>query len=407
MPAPSQPAAALPRKQWFWVAAVMFTIGWCGNEFTPLLVMYRLHEGMTLNTVNALLAGYVFGIVPALLVGGPLSDRYGRRPLMYPAPWIAALGSGILALSSGDFGWMLIGRLLCGIAIGLAMAVGSSWVKELSVPPYDLRADNGAGARRASIALTLGFGTGAGVAAAIAQWGPSPHSLPFLINVLLIVPFAFLLWKAPETNRWQKSDRSLWSDLKVPKVAHRRFLSVVVPMAPWVFGCAMGAYAILPNIMMPLVPGYEIAFSGLMCVIGVSFGFGIQALGRKIDTPLSARATITAMVIAACGMLLSAWSVAQMNLVLAIFAAAVLGAGYGLTLVSGLQEIQRIATGRDLAGLTAVYYSLTYLGFFVPFILSALNVWFSYMAMLIAGFVIAVLCLVPITLNSKRHLPGS
>ena len=52
--------------------------------------------------------------------------------------------------------------------------------------------------------------------------------------------------------------------------------------------------------------------------------------------------------------------------------AAVLGAGYGLCLVSGLTEVQRMARPDDLAGITAVYYSVTYVGFVFPVVLAAL-----------------------------------
>jgi hypothetical protein len=48
----------------------------------------------------------------------------------------------------------------------------------------------------------------------------------------------------------------------------------------------------------------------------------------------------------------------------------VLGGAYGLCLVAGLVEIQRIADQRALAGLTAVYYALTYLGFAAPYLIA-------------------------------------
>ena len=50
--------------------------------------------------------------------------------------------------------------------------------------------------------------------------------------------------------------------------------------------------------------------------------------------------------------------------------AIVLGMGYGLCLVAGLVEVQRLAHPEALAGLTAIYYVLTYIGFAVPFVLA-------------------------------------
>lgn len=88
----ASPTVSVARRsqQWLAVAAATFTIAWGGNEFTPLLVMYRAGDGFSPVTVDLLLFAYVLGIVPALLIGGPLSDRFGRRPLMFPAPVLAA-----------------------------------------------------------------------------------------------------------------------------------------------------------------------------------------------------------------------------------------------------------------------------------------------------------------------------
>lgn len=58
------PRAAAP---WLSVGAALFAVAWGGNEFTPLLVMYRQIDHMSALTVNVLLGAYVLGIVPALL----------------------------------------------------------------------------------------------------------------------------------------------------------------------------------------------------------------------------------------------------------------------------------------------------------------------------------------------------
>lgn len=130
---------------WLAVCGMLFAVAWGGNEFTPLLVMYRLDSGMSVQIVNILLGAYVLGIVPALLVGGPLSDRYGRRPLMVPAPVLCVIGSGLLAVGSDSVALLFAGRVFSGLALGLVMAVGASWVKELSQPPFDTGASAGPG----------------------------------------------------------------------------------------------------------------------------------------------------------------------------------------------------------------------------------------------------------------------
>lgn len=405
--APGASAAVGPRA-WLAVAAVMFAVAWGGNEFTPLLVMYREVGHFSAVTVDALLAAYVLGIVPALLLGGPLSDRYGRRPLLLPAAPIALAGSLVLAAGESSAALLATGRVLCGVALGLVMAVGTTWVK---VSDAAARAsgvpDGGSGARRAGLALTLGFLVGAGVAAVLAQWAPWPTHTAYLLHAALAVATGVWLLGVPETRVVPDGGARgrLRDDLRVPAVAHRRFLRVVVPVAPWVFGCAGSAYAVLPGLVSASAGNAPIAFSGLMTVLGLGCGVGIQVLGRLIDTRHSARASVVAMSIVVVGMGFGAYASARLDLPTALVAAMVLGAGYGLALVAGLSEVQRIATPDDLAGLTAVYYSLTYIGFCVPVALAALSVRWTYAQMFLGGLVIAAVCLVIVATAWRAHLP--
>lgn len=82
-----------------------------------------------------------------------------------------------------------------------------------------------------------------------------------------------------------------------------------------------------------------------------------------------------------------------------------MGAAYGLLLVGGLREIQRIAGPDDLAGLTAVYYSLTYVGFFIPAVLALLGAWVPYRMLFLGGLALALVSLGIVGLNWRRYLP--
>lgn len=390
---------------WMSVCTAIFAVAWGGNEFTPLLVMYRQQDQMTAIVLDVLLAAYVLGIVPALILGGPLSDRVGRRPLFLPAPLIAIAGSGLLALGAESPVLLFAGRVLSGVALGLVMAVGTAWVKELSQAPFDLKAREGSGAARAALALTAGFGLGAGVAAGLAQFGPAPQQTPYLIHAVLAAVALAMLTRTPESRLPVKDRGPLLDDLKIPAAAHRRFLFVVIPMAPWVFGTAASAYAILPGLMMSKAPGLEIAMSGALCVIALGSGVAAQRLASRFDDPGSARGIGIALGVTAAGMAVAAVAVSADSLPWAVVAAAVLGAAYGLLLVGGLREIQRIAGPDDLAGLTAVYYSLTYVGFFIPAILALLGAWVPYTTLFLGGLALALLSLCVVALNWRRHLP--
>lgn len=398
----ARPGSPAPAGAWRAVAFVMFAVAWGGNEFTPLLVMYRQNGDFSPVVADGLLAAYIFGIVPALLIGGPLSDRFGRRPLLLPAAPLALAGSLVIAAAPASFVAVGIGRVLCGLALGLGMAVGAAWISELS-----RTADAGAGPRRASLSLTTGFLVGAGAAAALAQWAPLPERLSYGVHIVIALLASLAILRAPETRRRRTPEEagSLLADLKVPAVAHRRFLFVVIPVAPWVFGAAGSAYAVLPGLMADHSGGLPIALSGLLTVICLGAGTVVQMLGKRIDTHRSARASALAMGIILVGMVIAAFAASRLTLPLAIAGAAVLGAGYGLAMIAGLSEVQRIAGPDDLAGLTSVFYSFSYLGFFVPVTLTALSAHFTFAQLFTAGAVMAALCGAVVVSAWRTHLP--
>ena len=66
-----------------------------------------------------------------------------------------------------------------------------------------------------------------------------------------------------------------------------------------------------------------------------------------------------------------------------------MGSSYGIGMLTGLAETQAIAHPDQLGAATGVFYSLTYLGFFAPFILSLLGPAVGYSSAFILGLVVA------------------
>ncbi len=405
------PAAATPeaeaRRAWLVVAAAMFVIGWGGNQFTPLLLVYRERAGYSQVGVDVFLGAYVLGLVPGLLVASGLSDRFGRRPLMLVGLVASGVGSGMLApgTTAGAAG-IIAGRLLCGLGVGVAMAVGSSWVTELSGPRFDPAARSGTGARRASVALTLGLGVGPGVAGVLAQWAPLPLSLTYLLHLALVVPVLGLVALRGVETRFGSGPVALLHRLRVPAASSRRFRRVVLPMAPWIFGSAAVAYAIVPQVVHDRLGSWALLFTTVLTVATLGTGVLVQPFARRLDDVSTARAVFFGMVLMSAGLLLAALTAATRSPVLAAATAVLLGGAYGIAVVSGLLEVQRIAAPDELAGLTGVYYALAYIGFLLPALLAELSHWFGYGVMLTALGVLAVGCTAVIATSWSRHLPG-
>lgn len=398
---------------WLLVAFAVFAVAWGGNQFTPLMVMYRLEGQLDLVFVDMLLFVYALGIAPALLISGPLSDRIGRKPVMMTAPLFSILGSLLIAAGESTGPLLLVGRMLAGVAVGVAMAVGGSWVKELSSDRFDPNSKPTSGAKRQSMSLTLGFGVGALVAGTLAQFAPLPGQLPYLLHIVLAIPTIFAMIPVPETRQSPAvaahERPSLLSSMYTPSMKNPRFLFVAAMCAPWVFGAAGVAYAIVPNLMQDRV-GSPVFFSAVITFVALMAGFVIQQFGPRIASESSARGPLVAMGIVIAGMVLAAFMSAHPTVMFAAIASIVLGAGYGLCMFAGLNEVQRIAGPRDLAGLTGIFYCLTYIGFAFPAILTELSKhweWMTYPVMLGAGAVIAAAMTAVVAVNSRKFLPQS
>jgi MFS family permease len=355
---------------WTRVATVMFGVGWGANQFSSLLLAYRLHRGVSESTADALFGVYALGLIPALLLIGPISDQCGRRRIVRGAGVLSAAASLALIAGAHSLGMLYLGRFLAGVCSGAAFAAGTAWIKELSVAPYDPLAGEQAGARRAAIGLTAGFGLGPLAAGLLAQWGPDPLLTAYLPHLAVMVIALVTLIGAPETVSSDARRVSLAGTLRVPSAGHDRFRGIVAPAAPWVFAAPSIAFAVLPGLVAHQTGSYQVAFAAVVAGLTLGVGILIQPLARRLDRTGDVRGLVGGLLAVSAGTLLGAVAGQAESWPLVLPAAALLGGGYGLCIVSGLLETQRLASREDLASLTAIYYALTYVGFAVPIILA-------------------------------------
>ena len=69
---------------WRRVAFAMFAVGWGANQFSPLLIVYRHDLRLDAGVLAGLFGVYAATLIPGLLIGGPVSDRIGRRKVVIP-----------------------------------------------------------------------------------------------------------------------------------------------------------------------------------------------------------------------------------------------------------------------------------------------------------------------------------
>jgi hypothetical protein len=388
-------ASRAGRRAWLPVAAVLFGTGWGAQQFTPMLLVYHQTLGLSTGVLEAMFGVYALGLIPGLLLGGPLSDARGRRAVIVPAAWISLAASVILAAGGHYPALLFAGRLLSGLSSGAVFGTGTAWLRETSQPPWGT-ASGPAAARRAVIAMSTGFSLGPLVAGLLAQWGPAPRSVSYLPHVAVMAVVIVLLRKAPETVA---SSPGRGVRLSSPALRSARFRKVVAPMAPWVFAAPAIAAALLPSIAVAGRSGDGIALAATITALCALAGVMIQPLARRLHARgrgnLSAT---TGLLVLAGGLVLGAVAAADQQPWLLIPCTVVFGSAYGLCLVAGLVEIQRIAGRHGQAGLTAAYYTLAYLGFAAPYLIVLAAHLASYAVLLgiVAALVLATAGLVTV-----------
>ncbi|MBB2957633.1 MFS transporter [Pseudoclavibacter helvolus] len=411
----SKPA---PRRERAWLAAApaVLMMAWGGNQFTPLLLLYRKVEGYSALQVDLFFGAYIIGLIPGFLIAGSLSDRFGRKPLMVASVVLSVAAAAVLALGSASPTAMMVGRLLSGVSVAVAMVVGTTWIRELStgiVPPA-------VAARRASLTITAGFLLGAVAAGLLAQWAPWPTLTPYIVQLVLTAIAAVALTRGAETAgpRSRQEAESPHSgvtpqagearpsrplvDVHIAPEHRRRFFTVVLPMAPWVFAAPALAFAVSPAIVVEQLGGLEIAFAALLTLVTLTVGFLIQPSVPRIAARVGGASGSLGLALLALGALLVAANVALQSPLLACAAGVLLGGAYGICMLTGLVEVQAMAGRRNLAGLTGLYYALTYIGFALPAILSALAPTFGMIILLVAVAILASGCAALVALGVRR-----
>lgn len=355
-------------REWLAIGLAVAAAGWGANQFAPLLLMYRAELGVSEATVQAAYGLYAAGLIPGLLLGGPCADRYGRRRVLAPALIISLLASLLLMAGGAGVEWLFVGRLVAGVASGTAFSSGTAWIKELSLAGPE----RNSGARRATVAMTVGFASGPLVAGLLAQWASSPALVSYLPHVALTLVSLPLVLRTRET-RSPDRDTTLWEPLHLPAASRRRFRHVVVPLAPWVFGASSIALAYLPGLVQDRLGNSELVFSAVVTALTMLAGIAVQPLARRVDHPDRPALLATALAIVMAGLLLSAGAAATSQPLLIAVAALVLGSGYGCCLVCGLIEVQTMARPDNQARLTAIFQAVAYLGFAAPYVLAMIE----------------------------------
>jgi MFS family permease len=370
----------------------MFAVGWGANQFSPMLVVYRDVLGLGDQTRALLFGVYAAGLIPGLLLGGAISDRRGRRPVVLPFVALSPIATLLLVLLRHEPAGLGAGRLLAGVCSGVVFGAATAWVRELSAG-----APEGVAARRAAVALTCGFAGGPLAASLIAELAPGPLWVPYLPHLALGTMAALLLVSAPEPALTRDASSPL---LRIPAVCRSaRFARTVAVVAPWVFACAAVPFAVLPA----EIGGHSVVLAGVAGAMALLTGVAAQRPARHLEDARPLAAGAVGLAGATGGAVVGVAALAGGGPVVILLSAPLFGIGYGCCLISGLRETERLATPAELGATVSVFYALTYLGFATPYLVDLINGPFGEQGAL---GVVAVAALACLAFSASARIPA-
>lgn len=160
---------------------------------TPILPLIAEDLSVSSAAVQQLLTVYMVAVAVGQLVCGPISDRFGRRPVMLSGTVLFCLG-GLATASTSDITLVTLFRIIQGLGAAACMAMGRAIVN-------DVYERNEAARQMSTISMVLAIAPALSVAfggflAAFAGW----QGTMVLLSIVGAILFIAAWFLAIETN---------------------------------------------------------------------------------------------------------------------------------------------------------------------------------------------------------------
>ncbi len=164
------------------------------HMFVPALPEAAKALGASIGEMQMTMSVYIFGLAAGQLVYGPLSDRFGRRPVLVCGLMIYT-AAGLAASLVPDVHSLIAARLMQALGGCAGLVIGRAMVRDSAEPQE-------AGRRLATMNLMVVLGPAAapligGALAAAGGW----RSLFYLLTLLGALNLVFTLWLLPESRQ--------------------------------------------------------------------------------------------------------------------------------------------------------------------------------------------------------------
>jgi MFS family permease len=335
-----------------WLAWFVLMAG--ANLATPLYAVYAQRFRFSPLVLTAIFATYAIVLVPALVLFGRLSDRFGRRPVVAGGLATACVGLSLFAAAQGE-AWLFAARAAQGLAVGMISGAATAALVELDPRGSRRRAALGAGLAQAG-----GSALGPLAAGVLVQWAPDPLRLCYLLTLGLTLVAALFVLRLREPGRvarepWQPR----WP--RVPAEIRRAFFRVgLTAGAVW---AAMALFlAIVPSYAESVLRTRSLALVATIAALALLASFVAQVVMERREGSARRDQAIGCTLLAlGLGGLVTAAPTESLALLVA--GALVAGVGHGTAFLTAQQELNELAPGERRGEVTAAFIACIY--FFV------------------------------------------
>jgi MFS family permease len=332
-----------------WLAWLVLIGG--ANLASPLYHVYAARFAFSPLALTAIFSTYAIVLVPALVLFGRLSDRFGRRPVLASGLGTACVGLILFAAAQGE-AWLFAARAVQGLAVAMVSGPATAALVELDPDGSRRRAALGAG-----LAQTLGSAIGPIFAGVLAEFGPYPLQLSYLIVLGLTVAAALVVLRLPEPRGGAREPwRPQWP--RVPAEIRRPFLRVA--LTGGVGWAALSLYlSIVPSYASSLLQTHALALLAAVATTALLASAVAQSLMARRPGSWR-RDQALGCVLVAVGMagLIVAAPAGSFAVLLA--GALVAGAGQGLSFLTAQEELNELAPDARRGEVTAAFIAFTY-----------------------------------------------
>jgi MFS family permease len=330
---------------------------------SPLYGLYRTRDHLSALVITVVFAIFAGGAIITLLAEPFIGARVGRRGAMLGGVATMMVAAAVLAAWK-DLPGLLIGRLLTGVAIGLAAGVAIPYLIELRARTHPNASV--VYARNIGVAVNVGaLGAGPLVAGILAEWAPQPLTLPYLLFVALGAVALTGVAAAPETGA---SVPQAATDNRPAGPRRKARLPVPAAAATIAAFAASGLFAGLSGLFLATTlhhPSH--ALSGATLFVVFSAGVASQLATNRLQ---ASRVLVLGMLSMVVGLVLLVVAVQlpAPSLALFLIGGALIGAGAGAVYKGTTGLVLEATEPENRVAMTSQLVIAVFVGLSVPVI---------------------------------------